>query len=692
MTSLTTQYSLWYLPICLIAGFLYAWFLYRKDRKLNDVSKLVKGLMFALRFLSVSIISFLLLSPTLKNLGRTIEKPLIIFAEDNSESLLSEKTIIRKTASELHDFFSNNSNYNFKSYAFGEKLTETDTFNFKEKETDIAQALSDLKNRFYNQNIGAIILASDGIYNKGNNPGFEAQSLNFPVYTISFGDTTVRKDIILSDVKYNKTAFLNSKFPLRIKIKADKLKGKKTELKIFDNNHLIHNQLIKINSNDYYRIVNLKIKANKIGFHKIKIILSPLSDEITKVNNSEQIIIEVSDKKQKILILSDAPHPDIAAIKDALKLNRNFITDYYRAAVFTKSINTYNLIILNQLPSKFNSATALMKQIINSDIPIIYMLGEQSSLEKFDNLNAGLTTGAYSNAPDEVTGKLNQNFSLFDVNPEIETVTQHAPPLLSVFGDYKLNGSNQILFYRQIKNINTKMPLIVFRSDAGTKKTAFITGEGIWRWRIFDYKLNQNHYLFNELINNIVQYMISKENKSRFHIIADKVIPENHDITVKAETFDKNFKPIEVKNINFEITDSLQNKKAYQFEKTTDGYRLKIGKLLPGDYSWKANTVINGKKYKQNGIFSVIPTHTEFLQTKANHQILYQISKHTGGKMFLPKDIKKLLTEISNNDNIKPVSYSEKKSEPLINFKLIFIIILVLLTTEWFLRKYFGSL
>ncbi|RLD51719.1 MAG: hypothetical protein DRI94_05300, partial [Bacteroidetes bacterium] len=326
MTSLTTQYSLWFLPICLIGGFLFAWFLYRKETKFNEVSGILKNLMFALRFLSVSIIAFLLLSPIIKNLGKTIEKPIIIFAQDNSESVLSDKAEIETYSKKLKSFFKENQKYNYKTFVFGEKVNETDTFNFSDKETDIAQMLSDVKNRFYNQNIGAIILASDGIYNKGNNPDYEINTLNFPIYTIALGDTNIRKDLILNDVKYNKTAFLNSKFPFRIRIKANKLKGKTSELKIFDNNKLVYSQRIKIISDDFYKSYDLKLKAKKVGFHKFKISLSNIPGEINTENNSKQIIIEVSDKKQKILILSDAPHPDIAAIREALKLNQNLET------------------------------------------------------------------------------------------------------------------------------------------------------------------------------------------------------------------------------------------------------------------------------------------------------------------------------------------------------------------------------
>ncbi len=689
MTTITTQYSLWFLPICILTGFIYAWILYRKDKKFKEVSHLLVSLMFLLRFLSVGIISFLLLSPFVKNFGKTIEKPIIIYLQDNSESVLRDKTRITEFSDELKSFFKSNNDYIFKTYAFGENTEETDSFKFEDRETDIAQAISEIKNRYYNQNIGAVILASDGIYNKGNNPVYEVQNLNFPVYSVTLGDTSIRKDLIMDEIKYNKVNFINSKFPLTVSVTANKLTGKYTDIKIYDDTKLIYNQRIKINSDNYYKTFNLKIPAGKTGFHKLKITLSKIKDEVTYKNNSKQIIIEVSDKKQKILILSGAPHPDIAAISEALKLNRNFETDYFSVDKFNKSVSLYNLIILNQLPSVFISADNILNQVMKSDIPVIFMLGTQSDLNKFDRLNTGLTTGAYSNAPDEVTGKLNTKFNLFDINSEIETITLNSPPIVSAFGDYKLSGFSQILFYRQIKNINTQLPLIAFLN--GNKKTAFITGEGIWRWRIYDYKLNQNHYLFNELINSIVQYLISKENKNRFNLISERIIPENQNVIFKAETYDKNFQLTKVDNINFQLTDSAKNISNFKFKRYGNAYRLNLKKLAAGDYKYKAETVIEGKKYRQNGIFSVVPVNAEYAVTQANHELLFKIAKHTGGKMYSPEEEKKLLTEISKNENIKPVSYREKKNEPLINFKLIFFIILVLLSSEWFMRKYFGA-
>ncbi|MCF6366743.1 MAG: hypothetical protein L3J35_11130 [Bacteroidales bacterium] len=691
MSSLITEYPLWFIIFCFAAGFLFAWLLYRKDKKFAEASKLIRNFMFALRFLSVSIISFLLLSPVLKSLGKIIEQPIIVYAQDNSESVNSDKGNIKMFSKNISNFFNEKqNNYIFKTYTFGEKIKQTDSFSFSEKQTDIAELISDIKNKYYHRNIGAVILASDGIYNKGTNPAYEINDINFPIYTIALGDTSIKEDLILTKVKNNKIAFLKNTYPLQISVKAKKLKGKQSEIQIFDNGKLIKIQKFTINNNDFFKNYNFEIKADKLGFHKLKIKLKEL-EEVNFKNNSKQVITEVVDSKQKILILANSPHPDISAIRQALELNQNFETDFFLANKFNKPVYAYNLIILHQLPSKYNSGTAVISQIKQSNIPVLYILGSQSSLQKFDNLNTGLTTGAYANSADEVKGKLNQNFTLFEVNPDIETISLNAPPMLSAFGNYKTSGDAQILFSRKVRNIDTGFPLIVFNSATGGKKTAVITGEGIWRWRIFDYKSNQNHYLFNELINKIVQYLTQKETKERFKIIAEKIIPENQEIVIKAEVYDKNFELVNAGDVNIQISDSAKQIKDYIFEKSGKSYKIDIGKLPSGDYSWKAETIIKGKRYKKEGIFSVVPLNIEAENTIADHNILYKISENTGGKLFYPKEISKLLESVQKNENIVPVAYSEKKTESLINFKIIFFLLTALLTGEWFMRKFRGA-
>src|SRR5690606_9489957 len=105
---------------------------------------------------------------------------------------------------------------------------------FSQLYTDISLTLRAAEERFYNQNVGAVLLISDGIYNRGANPVYQAEHLPFPVYTLGTGDTTVEKDIFIESLAHNEITYLNNEFPVEIGVRARKLSGKNFRISIAD--------------------------------------------------------------------------------------------------------------------------------------------------------------------------------------------------------------------------------------------------------------------------------------------------------------------------------------------------------------------------------------------------------------------------------------------------------------------------
>ncbi len=690
MTSIITKAPLWFVIFCLTAGFAYSFIMYRKDKQFSETAKYIIKIMFSLRFLSVSIISFLLLSPIFKTISTTIEKPILIFAQDNSESVADKDTAVykKKIAEIIGEF---EKKYEVKKFTFGEEVRNEKTYDFTDKETDISELIADAESKYYNRNVGALILASDGLYNKGNNPIYASENINFPIYTIAQGDTTVKKDIILSDIKHNKIAFLNNKYPIQAVVFSNKMKGKTSNITLYLNNKKLFTEKIIIDKDIFSKKIDFEIPANETGVQQIKLVIDKTEGELTSKNNSKTVIVEVIAGKQKILILANAPHPDISAIRQALKTNRNFETEFYTVKKFNKNIKEYNLVILHDVPSRRNSATSILAELIKSNIPVLHIIGKQSYTSNFNKLKSGLKIIHKNHAFDNTQGEFNKNFSLFELDNNIKDFVEQAPPLLSPFGNYSVSGNNSILFYRQIKRISTKNPLFMFHSGIDGKKTAVITGEGIWRWRIYDFKEHENHYLFNELINKTIQYLTLQINKERFKVNSEKIIPENREIIFDAQVYNKSYELINKDDVSLQITDSTGKVYDYIFDKIGKSYSLNAGIFPSGTYKWKSETLIDDKKTSKTGEFTVLEINIELANTVANHKLLYQLSSNSGGKMYYPKDMKNLITEINNNKNVVPVSYSETKTENILNMKIIFFVILTLLSAEWFLRKYNGG-
>lgn len=689
---ISVRYPLWFTILCLVAGIGYALLLYRKDKQTETLSPVLKKLLFILRAITVSIIAFLLLKPIVNTEGQYTEEATVLFLQDVSESVLSDTAKEKKFINELADLIAQlNNEFNLRTYSFGEYFRDSINFKFSDRQTNMSEPLKNVSSDWYNRNVGAIVLSGDGIFNAGSNPLYIAKQLNIPIYTLALGSPEAKRDLILKDAQYNKIVFLNDIYPLRVSVEAKKLKGQTTKLRIYDNGRLIHSEEVAISNNDFFSVRIAEAKAAEPGIHRIRFQLDALEGEYNVQNNRKDILFEVIDSKQKILILANSPHPDIAAIRRALKDNKNFEVDYAYISENTKPLSAYNLIVMHQLPSVQNSAMSELQRIRQNQIPVLWIIGKQSDISKLNTAINSMQITSKANSFDKVTGSLNTNFSLFELLPETQKITDNAPPLERPFADFSGIAKNEILFFAKIRDIETQSPLAGFFNVDGAVKNGLISGEGIWRWRIYDYKAHQNHLLFDEWIQKTCQYLSLKVDKQRFRVETKNIINDNSEVIFNAERYNKSYELINDEVVKLIVTDSTGAEYKYSFDKTDRAYRLNIGKPGPGDYKWKASTRIDNSPVTKTGEFSITELNTEARNTQANHQVLVNMAEQTGGKMLLFENRDELLPLLKGNNRIKPLIHTEKKTYNIIHAKWLFFLLLGLMTAEWLIRKYSGS-
>lgn len=686
--NIVLEYPWWFLVFCILAGALYAFVLYFSNKKQDEVRAGVRWVMSTLRFLSVTILSFLLLAPLIKTVKRTVEKPVVVIAQDNSESLIAGKdsAFYKKEYKEKLTQLVNRltDKYEVKSYTFADNIKETngmDSINFKEKQTNISQLFDELDTRYSNRNLGAIILASDGLYNIGSNPVYTSSKIKAPVYTIALGDTTVKKDVILLKTEYNRIVYLGNEFPLEVVVNAKQLKGKSSTLTVSKDNTVLFTQVVNFNSDAFIQTIPLKLQAKEVGLQHYKVRLSALPEEMTFANNSNDVFIDVLDGRQKIVILTDGPHPDIAAIKASIEKNQNYEVESYRLDDFDKSLKRYELVILYQLPNTRTPIQKIRSDIAAAGIPVwIFTGANQTVKDDFSTVDI-----QRSNACEPV---LEKNFPLFTLSDELRKGIADFPVVSCPFGNVTVSATNSLL-YQRIGNVETKTPLLSFNTTMESK-TAFFIGEGIWRWRLQDFALHGNHNLTDELISKTVQYLSVKTDKSFFRVKGKNNYPENEPVELEAEVYNESYELINTPDVNIVITDGNNKKFPYAFSKTINAYRLNAGVLPVGEYTYEAKVKVGEKLLTQKGQFSVSALQIELTNTVADHQLLYNLAKKHGGEMIYPRNLDQLTEKLEAREDVKSVSYSEKKLDDLLNLKWIFIVIAGLLSIEWFLRKRNG--
>ncbi len=688
-----SDYPWWFLLFCLLTGAAAAALLYYRNNR-EDFSPRKKKLLAAFRFGVITLLCFFLLSPLLKMTITQKQEPIILFFQDNSQSVITgNDSLFMQTQymDNLQELFAGlEQDYDFQAYAFGEDIREAYSFDFSDKTTDMSEIIRWIQSRYSNRNIGAVIIAGDAIYNRGQNPLYMSADSWAPFYTLALGDTTPRRDLIINRLNHNRITYLNNIFPLEITIEARQARGSRSTVRVIHEGETVFEQDVSFTSNTHFETLLVQLEALEPGIQRYRVEIDPIADEITLANNTQEFFIEVIDSRQKILILANAPHPDVGALKMALEDNENYEVKVSLIKDFDESIREYNLIIWHQLPSSAHLAQDMMNQANLAAMPQLFVLGTQSNIPAFNRLQTGLQIQVRSAQYNDARAEVNENFNLFQLSSDIRQLLPQLPPLSAPFASYNLAPAAQVLGFQRIGNVSTQYPLVVF-SESGERKTGIITGEGIWRWRLGNYARNNSHDMFNDLVSRSIQFLSVVEDKSLFRLNTQNFLYENQPAIFEAELYNRSYELVNEPDVHLTITNDEGLEFDYIFSRTGTAYQLNAGVFPVGEYQYRANVRFGQETFTAEEIFTVSPLNLETLNTIANHNLLFQMAENTGAQMFYPGQEELLLQAIKERTDIRPVLYTLNEYEDLINLRWIFWLLLLLLSVEWFIRKYSGS-
>lgn len=689
------EHPTWYLlPIAVLAA-LVAWFLYRRDKNNAHFGTGLRIFLAVLRFLSLLIIGFFLLKPLIRSSERELENPILLIAQDNSSSLVltADSQFYRETYPPL--LFSLverlSADYDVRTYTFGERFSEHfDSLDFSERSTDISEALTGLYNRYSNRNVGAVVLASDGIVNSGTNPLYSARKLNAPIYTIALGDTTQRRDLRIAEVAVNRIAYLGNRFPMEIVTEARKAEGLSTRVQVTHKGKVIYNELLTFSSDYVLDTRRLTLDATEAGLQKYTVTVSPVEGEVSLINNKKEVYIDVLENRQKILIVGAAPHPDLAALRSAVASNLNYEVEAVVADNFDGDIADYSLAILHRIPAVNKTGEQILNDLIRNGRPYVLVLGSEVDYEVFNNLKIGYGLKGYRDSMTDVYGSYAKGFSLFNVDDRTQQMFRDLPPLAVPFGDFQSAPGVTALVNRRVGTIETDVPLIGFNQVNGVK-IGVIGGEGIWRWRMVDYLKEGHHKRFDGVVSSMVQYLASRDDRKRLKVTAPRDVEERDRIVFRAEVYNAAYEVSTDQDVSLQLTSEDGDRYDFVFGRSGENYRVEVGHLPAGRYSWEATTSQGGQSFKERGELTIRSVLIESANLEANHNLLYQLALENNGSMYTIDELDALEQAIRSSDQVVTLSYERTRLTDLINWWVILLVLITLLSTEWLLRKWSGS-
>ncbi len=669
---------------------LLSWLSYRGY---DTISGLSKFFLSSLRASALLILYFLFLNPFFKT-EKTIEKPSkIAFFLDDSESTSITKG--EYAGSESYLKLLNNierrkpSSVSLNYFGFSSNIEpiKRDSLALNKPATNLSEVVSYINSlEAYN----SAVIISDGIITYGKNPVIEARNSLIPIYTIGIGDTTKVRDLALLNITTNSTGFSNTKHVATIDLSQYGFEGKTISISLFKDDIELQTRELVLSSKKEIESVTFELSLNEPGLNQYIVVIEPIEGEWITSNNKTSFSIDVLDSKTRILHIANSVHPDIKTIRSILAADENFeLTSYDFLGKSTSSITdatNFDLVIIHGFPSQtiFTNLgldiDTLPTLFIN--LPHTSKIDYNTSFVLVEDLSQQLIKANLY-----FIGE-NRNHPILDNIEEVD-FTRLAPVYTRT--RTKLSKPDATtLISAQLQGVNLSSPLLSL-IERGNIRRSELHAFG-WYKMFLSNNSNEREFV-TVLINNIVSWTATDPDNRLLKIGTSNntyTVVENP--IINASLINENGSIESNATINLTLDSEEATTKTYTLSNIGNGlYKLNLPALPSGKYNYEATAIKEGRSIEsQQGAFLVIESSSELANTTRNDEILRGISERSNG-LFHPFDDDFSIWDDLKNQNLLGTTTSVEESYLFpVKYVFWFILVLILLASEWMFRKRFS--
>ncbi len=706
-----------YIPYYLIILSLLIYLTIKIYQNIN-IEKKKKKLFIILRITVWSILILLLIEPLITlHISKKLKSNFYILFDNSLSMQIKDKnnlSRIEKSKSILNTSFYKylKKYFNLQNLIFSSKI-EFINNNIKKyltgtgESSDIPYALNSIILQHNESDNSGIILISDGnstsyfpisriinIYKK----------LKIPIFTINLFQNEEIKDLSILDVNYPEEVGINSKFFVKLKINS--LNYKKIingYLEILINDKLYKKETIKIKNGINFHKINLIL--TKKGINRIKIKLISNKKEATLLNNYKIFFIRGIKNKFKILLLYGKPGWEYKFLKECLEQDANIkLTPYVKLKKDSLTplnsiyIRKYDLIIIGNIkykdiPSKF------INKIVNNikiyPISLLFLGGENA----FKN-------GGYQNSKFKNIIPVNWNYagSIYIENFNLQlTPIGETSPIFNINNNKniweKLPPFDKINIVKKVKNnakilalsSKNKEFIVLAISKYNRSNIGIFTATPTWPWYFLNSGLNQDTSLYFNFWRQLIRNMVMNEFK-QINLSTDKLsYQKDETIKIRLLLYNKNLHPL---NASFQIIKIfkklngnykfLKDIKLYQNDITKGLYETSIKLNEYGEY--KLTIKSPSLKKRASTYFIIKKPEIELTKLAADIPLLKKIAKDSNGMYLSLNELNKIKDKLK----VKNKKVNIKEEISLWNNWIILLILISLLSIEWWLRKKEG--
>ena len=740
------------LVLIVVAAAVLAWLIRSRLSEAAPVMRSWRaGVIWGLQTILAATLLVLLWQPSITIAQLKPQQNIIAVLVDDSRSMgIAENGVSREAqavkALDSGVLASLNRNFQTRLYRFDDAPTRIDKLTDLKPaapSTRIGDSLKRLSAETSDLPIGAVVLLSDGSDNSG---GISADAMNalrarhIPVHTVGFGRERARHDVELDTAEIAPRALADSRLAARITLHQRGYAGSKLNLTVRDvtdgKGRILAARTVTLGSDGNSQTETVMLDVGGAGARTLQIIANPLPGEENTANNTLTRVVNVGSDARRLLYIEGEPRWEYKFIRQAEEGDRLV---QIVSMVRTSENKIYRQGIANPqelaagFPSRAEDLFGYQGLIIGSVEAAYFTPAQQELIHEFVDRRGGgllLLGGQFSladggwnatNLTDLFPTTLPNQPNTFHREADPRNGTTHTFAELAPAGadsvitrlvddpaanaakwkqlpylmDYEDPGTPKpgaTVLANMITPEGRKLPLLI-TENFGRGRTAILATGGSWRWQMSLPLGDTAHDLFWQ---QLLRWLVSDTPGHVKVSVPAQVLLDNGAITFTADVRDPQYHPAPDAKVEAHILGPSGVSALVEMAPVPDSpgqFQASWSAPKPGAYltevtAQRADSATG--KVAELGrdvlTFQRLDGVAENFHTEQNRELLEHLAAQTGGQYWKPDDLGKLAASIPFSE----AGITVRETKDLWNLPLVFLLLIALRFSEWWLRRKWG--
>jgi len=616
----------------------------------------------------------------------------------------------------------------FRFSGNGERVAQLGDLTYDGVRTQLGPALEAARQELTGVPLSGLVLVSDGADNSTGSLTDAVMSLgarHVPVFTVGVGRERFTKDIEVSRVEAPRNVLKGASLVVDVLVAQRGYTGDKVQMIVEDGGRIVSTQSVTLSGDGEAIPVRVRVPTTEAGARVLTFRIPPQPGEMVAQNNTQQAIVNVSDRREKILYIEGEPRSEMRFLRNAVRDDKNLqIVTLQRLAKdqFRRFSVDDSLDLVAGFPKTRDELFAY-KGIILGSIEASYFTGDQlRMLADFVSERGGgllalggrraLGEGGFAGTPVaevlpvDLGGGPNDKSGYFSelkvdvtVPGSMHAATQIAdaestsakrwktmPAVTSVNRIGRARPGATVLLTGTPTKGGERQTVLAFQRYGRGKAIAFPVQDS-WLWQMLN---DVDDVTFESYWRQLLRWLVS-DVPSRVMVAAagDQAAPGDA-VELNAEVSDRTFLKVNNAEAVARVTSPSGNvsEMPLEWSVTRDGqYKASFTPTEKGLYRvdvrarMGTDSIVSDPSYIASGDLSA-----EYFGAEMRAPLLRRIADETGGRFYTGENVAQLAKDIVFTDAGNTVV--DRKD--LWDMPIVFLLILALVTSEWGYRKLRG--